>query len=77
MVTNGSVRDAPAVAEMEFPMFAGSVSVSHSYIHLVAFGEPVEIFGLKIRSGDLLYGDCHGVISIPISIAAEIPGVAA
>jgi 4-hydroxy-4-methyl-2-oxoglutarate aldolase len=77
VVTNGSVRDVPVVAEMEFPMFSGSVSVSHSYAHLVEFGEPVQIFGLKIQSGDLLYADCHGILSIPLSIAAEIPGVAA
>jgi 4-hydroxy-4-methyl-2-oxoglutarate aldolase len=61
---------------MQFPIFARSVSVSHSYIHMVDFGGPVEICGLAIRSGDLLYGDCHGVLSIPISIAAEIPRVA-
>jgi regulator of RNase E activity RraA len=37
---------------------------------------PVEIFGLRIRPGDLLYADCHGVISIPLEIAAELPEVA-
>jgi 4-hydroxy-4-methyl-2-oxoglutarate aldolase len=75
VVTNGSVRDVPAVAAMPFPMFACSVSVSHAYIHMVDFGEPVEICGLRIRSGDLLYGDCHGVLSIPMEIAADIPKV--
>jgi 4-hydroxy-4-methyl-2-oxoglutarate aldolase len=77
IVTNGSVRDIPAAAAMRFPMFARGVSVSHSYIHMVDFGGPIEICGLAIRSGDLLYGDCHGVLSIPIEIAAEIPLVAA
>jgi 4-hydroxy-4-methyl-2-oxoglutarate aldolase len=76
VVTNGSVRDIPAASAMRFPMFAHSVTVSHSYIHMVDFGEPIEICGLAIRSGDLLYGDCHGVLSIPIEIAAEIPQVA-
>jgi 4-hydroxy-4-methyl-2-oxoglutarate aldolase len=76
VVTNGSVRDVPAGSAMQFPMFARGVSVSHSYIHMVDFGEPVEICGLAIRPGDLLYGDCHGLLSIPIEIAAEIPRVA-
>jgi len=76
IVTNGSVRDIRAAAEMRFPMFARGVSVSHSYIHMVDFGGLIEICGLAIRSGDLLYGDCHGVLSIPIEIAAEIPRVA-
>jgi regulator of RNase E activity RraA len=62
---------------MGFPMFARSVAVSHAYLHMVDFGGEVEMFGLKIRSGDLLLADCHGVISIPLSIAAELPGVAA
>ena len=61
---------------MQFPMFSVSVSVSHSYIHMVDFGEPVEACGLRILTGDLLYGDCHGLVMIPAEIAAEIPGVA-
>jgi len=76
-VTNGSVRDLPAAEHLGFQLFAGSVSVSHAYVHIVEFGTPVEIGGLKIRSGDLLHGDLHGVQSIPDAIAAEIPRAAA
>jgi regulator of RNase E activity RraA len=76
VITNGSVRDVPAVSRMEFPMFASAVSVSHAYMHIVDFGAPVEIFGLPVRSGDLLYADVHGVVSIPHDIAARIPEVA-
>jgi 4-hydroxy-4-methyl-2-oxoglutarate aldolase len=77
VITNGAVRNLPAVAAMGFPMFARSVAVSHAYLHMVDFGGEVEIFGLKIRSGDLLVADCHGVISIPIEIADELTEVAA
>jgi regulator of RNase E activity RraA len=76
VITNGSVRDIPAVSRMEFPMFASAVSVSHAYMHIVDFGAPVEIFGLPVRSGDLLYADVHGVVSIPHDIAERIPEVA-
>jgi len=76
-VTNGAVRDLPAAKQLEFPLFAGSVSVSHAYIHIVEFGTPVEIGGLKIQSGDLLHGDMHGVQSIPCDLAEKIPLVAA
>ena len=76
VITNGSVRDIPAVSAMNFPMYAPAVSVSHSYMHIVDFGAPVEIFGLAVRSGDLLFADCHGVVSIPLEIAARIPDVA-
>jgi regulator of RNase E activity RraA len=39
-------------------------------------GGAVEIAGLKIQSGDLLHGDLHGVQSIPLDIAGQIPPVA-
>jgi regulator of RNase E activity RraA len=75
-VTNGAVRDPPAVKSLGFHLFAGSVAVSHSYAHIIEFGEPVEIGGLKIRSGDLLHGDCHGLQTIPAEIAADVPAEA-
>ena len=76
-VTNGSVRDIPAIENLGFQVFAGGLCVSHAYIHIVEFGTPVEIGGLKISSGDLLHGDLHGVQTIPLDIAAKIPPVAA
>jgi 4-hydroxy-4-methyl-2-oxoglutarate aldolase len=72
-VTNGSVRDLPAVRAMGFHLFSGSVAVSHAYAHLVEFGEPVEIGGLKICPGDLVHGDRHGVQTIPLELVPEIP----
>jgi 4-hydroxy-4-methyl-2-oxoglutarate aldolase len=75
-VTNGAVRDLPAVEALGFQVYAGHTSVSHAYAHIIEFGEPAEIDSLKISSGDLLHGDRHGVITIPQSIAAEIPKMA-
>ncbi len=77
VVTNGSVRDIPSAESAGFHFFAGSVSVSHAYVHIVEIGKPVEVGGLKIQSGDLLHGDLHGVQSIPLNVAASIPAVAA
>jgi 4-hydroxy-4-methyl-2-oxoglutarate aldolase len=77
VVTDGAVRDLAAVRSMRFPMFSCHVSVSHAYVHMVDFGRPVEICGLSIKSGDLLYGDCHGVLSIPHEIAGEVAAKAA
>jgi 4-hydroxy-4-methyl-2-oxoglutarate aldolase len=76
-VTNGAVRDLPAVEAMGFQLFAAYVSPSHSYAHIIEFGEPVEIDGLQIASGDLLHADRHGVVEVPLSIAAKIPEEAA
>jgi regulator of RNase E activity RraA len=76
-VTNGAVRDLPAVEAQGFHLFAGSVAVSHAYAHIVEMAEPVELGGLKILPGDLMHGDRHGVHTIPLSIASEIPAAAA
>jgi 4-hydroxy-4-methyl-2-oxoglutarate aldolase len=77
VVTNGAVRDIPAARSAGFHYFAGSVSVSHGYVHIVDVGQPVEIGGLTIESGDLLHADMHGVQSVPLAIAPQIPAAAA
>jgi regulator of RNase E activity RraA len=77
VVTNGVVRSLPAAESAGFPLFAGGVSVSHAYVHIIEIGTPVEIGGLTLRSGALVHGDLHGVQSIPLEIAARIPPVSA
>jgi 4-hydroxy-4-methyl-2-oxoglutarate aldolase len=77
VVTNGAVRDLPAAEAAGFHLFAGNVTVSHAYVHIVEFGGPVEVGGLSVHSGDLLHGDLHGVQSIPLELAGRIPTVAA
>jgi 4-hydroxy-4-methyl-2-oxoglutarate aldolase len=76
VVTNGAVRDLRAVRAAGFQMFAGNVSVSHSYAHIYEFGRAVEVGRMKVRPGDLLHGDLHGVQTIPSEIAGKIPDVA-
>lgn len=75
--TNGSVRDLQPVRAMRFQFFASTVAVSHAFAHLVDFGDPVELGGLSVASGDLLFGDVHGLQSIPPSVVERLPAVAA
>jgi regulator of RNase E activity RraA len=77
VVTNGAVRDVPAIERTGFHLFARGVSVSHAYAHVVDFGGPVLIGGLQVNPGDLLHGDLHGVVSVPAAISGRIPKVAA
>ena len=72
-VTNGAVRDLAAVQALGFHLFSGSVSTSHAYAHLIEFGDPVTIGGLKISPGDLIHGDRNGVQKIPFEKADQIP----
>lgn len=76
VITDGLVRDVPSLRKLGLPVFAKSLTVSHSYMHIIDFGIPVEIFGLTVHPGDLLYADCHGVLAIPVGIAAKLPEVA-
>jgi 4-hydroxy-4-methyl-2-oxoglutarate aldolase len=75
-VTNGAVRDLPAIERLGFQLFAGNVTMSHAYAHVVDFGQPIELGGLKIESGDLLHGDVHGVQSVPPQAAPSLPAIA-
>jgi len=65
-VTNGSVRDLDEVEPLGFHFFATHIAVSHAYVHIVEVGTPVRVGGLTVRPGDLLQGDKHGVINIPL-----------
>ncbi|MEX0785774.1 MAG: RraA family protein [Dehalococcoidia bacterium] len=76
-VTNGGVRDLPEVRATGFHFFASCILVSHAYVHVVEAGGPVSVGGLTVRTGDLLHGDEHGVTSIPIELARELPKAAA
>jgi len=76
-VTNGAVRDLSGVERLGFRLFSSNVAVSHSYMHVVEVGGPVEIGGLHVAPGDLLHGDQHGIVKIPAEVADKIPATAA
>ncbi|MDL2274404.1 RraA family protein [Oscillospiraceae bacterium OttesenSCG-928-G22] len=71
-LTDGGVRDLDAVEEMGFCFFSTCLLVSHAYIHMESFGEPLDILGLTVRPGDLLFCDVHGVVQIPEEIAPKL-----
>jgi len=76
-LTNGAVRELPAVKAMGMWLFAGSVAVSHAYAHIFDIGCVAKVGGMEVRPGDLLHGDRHGVLTIPNEIAARVPRIAA
>jgi len=75
-VTDGSVRDLDEVNELGFHFFSSCVTVSHAYVHLLDVGVPIKVGGLMVKPGDLIMGDKHGVIAIPLEIARDIPKAA-
>lgn len=71
--TNGTVRDLDDVRTLGFQLFASGPAVSHAFAHIVDFGQPVEVGGLTVATGDVLFGDGGGLLSVPPGIVAQIP----
>lgn len=63
-ITNGVMRDLDVMDE-GFPVLAGSVGVSHGFVHVVEVGTAVNIFGLTVTQGELIHADRHGALVIP------------
>lgn len=76
VVTNGAVRNLPEARAINFQMFAGNLSISHAFAHIVDFGKDVVVGRMHVRPGDLIHGDRHGVQTIPPEIAHKIAAVA-
>ncbi|MEM0936996.1 MAG: RraA family protein [Pseudomonadota bacterium] len=70
-VTNGVMRDLD-VLDAGFPVLAGSVGVSHGFVHVVEIGTGAEVFGLRIQEGDLVHADRHGALVIPESVLPDL-----
>jgi regulator of RNase E activity RraA len=73
-VLNGYVRDTRAILKMNFPTFTwGSYGQdSAPRYKVVDFRLPVEIGGVRIRPGDVIFGDIDGVCVVPVEGETEI-----
>ena len=65
MVTSGGVRDLPGIADQNFRVFAIARVVQHAALRWSGYGEPVQVGGITVRTGDLIHGDHGGCIVIP------------
>jgi regulator of RNase E activity RraA len=71
VITNGSVRDLPDIAE-GFQMWADRVGPSHAFVHVVDFSRPVTVAGMRVSDGDVIHADQHGAVVIPHGACADI-----
>jgi Demethylmenaquinone methyltransferase len=70
--THGGVRDLDEAEKMKFHFFSTELVISHCYIHVVDQGCGVEVAGLTVNPGDLMFGDKHGVVKIPHKAAPRL-----
>lgn len=66
-LTNGVMRDLGDLPE-GFPVVAGSVGVSHGFVHVTEIDIPVTVHGLTVRPGTLIHADRHGAVAIPEAV---------
>ena len=71
-VTNGSFRDLDALAP-GFQIVGGRVGPSHAHVHMVAFGLPVDVFGMHAVHDDVIHADRHGAVIIPADAVRKLP----
>ena len=70
-VTNGVMRDLDVMDE-GFPVLAGSIGVSHGFVHVVEIGTPVNVFGITVTQGELIHADRHGALVIPHDVIPRL-----
>ncbi|MFA6507316.1 MAG: RraA family protein [Treponemataceae bacterium] len=71
-LTDGGVRDLKEVEELGFSFFSTALLVSHAFIHVENYDCPVDVCGLAVYPGDLLFCDVHGVVRIPHEVAPKL-----
>ena len=70
-LTNSVMRDLGDLPE-GFPVLAGSIGPSHGFVHVLDFDQPVEVFGLNLKPGDLIHADRHGAVVIPQDVIPDL-----
>lgn len=79
VVTDGSVRDSPAIAHTPLPVFVAGVSAMTNLAqhHAVDMQVPVACGGVAVYPGDVIVADEEGVVCVPQELADEIAQPAA
>ena len=73
-IVNGYVRDTKPIVELGFPTFGfGSYGQDSAPRYKVYdYRVPIEIGGVRIETGDILFGDVDGVLVVPASVEAQV-----
>ncbi|QYM78173.1 RraA family protein [Horticoccus luteus] len=64
-ITDGAVRDLDEMKSAGFKAIARRLAVSHAHCWPLRWGVDVEVFGTKVRPGQLIHADKHGFIILP------------
>ena len=73
MVTDGALRDVDEVHDIGFHYFMRYPVVSHGNFEITSVGEPIELDGQRVVSGDILHGDRNGIVIVPDAALDGLP----
>ncbi|HET8728584.1 MAG TPA: RraA family protein [Alphaproteobacteria bacterium] len=73
MLTDGSIRDTRKIREMRFPVYSAASNPMDTKFRgkLMLYDVPGEIAGVRIESGDLVFGDVDGIVVIPRAVIPQ------
>jgi len=73
-VTDGLTRDVRFIREMKFPVFCGGIGPldSRGRGKMQEIDRPMQCGGVRVRSGDIVFGDVDGVVVIPREIEDKV-----
>lgn len=73
-VINGFHRDTPRVLEQNWPVFSRGRFAQDSAVRtqVVDYRCPMEIGGVAVAPGDLVFGDLDGVVIVPKQVEEEV-----
>ncbi len=64
-ITDGAIRDVDEMTNAGFKALARRLCVGHAHSVPVRWGCEVEVFGRKVRPGQLIHADKHGFLAVP------------
>jgi regulator of RNase E activity RraA len=64
-IVDGAIRDVDEMTNAGFKALARRLCVGHAHAWPVCWGDEVEVFGRKVRPGQLIHADRHGFLVIP------------
>jgi 4-hydroxy-4-methyl-2-oxoglutarate aldolase len=72
-ILDGYVRDANEIERLGFTVFCRGTYAQDQGVRgqVIDYRCPIEIAGIRIREGDLLFGDREGVLVIPAEVEEE------
>ncbi|MGA3018607.1 MAG: RraA family protein [Bryobacteraceae bacterium] len=73
-VLDGYHRDTPRVLEQNWPVFSRGAWAQDAAVRssVIDYRCPIEICGVRVNPGDLVFGDMDGVVVVPRAAESEI-----